>query len=452
MKKTLISMMVGFTLTGTAWADNLTQVYELALSNDPVVNRAKADRDSAFEGISLSRASLLPSISGSIGYSMSTSDQTDFTATDTGLNIAVFESDVDQKSMTLDLGLSLYDHSNWVNLRRAEKVAQQSDSRYGAALQELIVRVVNAYLDVLRAKDQVEFVRAEKRAIERQLEQTKQRFEVGLTARTDVHEAQANFDNTLAQEILAENNVEVALEALRVITGKYHSDLDVLNTERFTATPPQPAQVDDWLNIAQERNLELLVQRLAKDIAKDDIEATRAGHYPTLSLNGRFNRNKRDIDSQGTTTNLPSLDTKTLGITLNVPIYSGGSVTSRTDQARFAYVSASEQMEQTYRQTVQRVRSSYNDIKAAISRIRALEQAVVSAESALAATETGFDVGTRTIVDVLNSTRNLFDARRNLAGARYDFIESVISLKRAAGNLTKQDLERINKGLSPQQS
>jgi len=347
--------------------------------------------------------------------------------------------------MGLELRMSLYDYQNWIALDRAEKVAQQSDTNYALSKQDLIVRTTGAYLAILRAKDSLTFVQAEKRAIERQLEQTKQRFNVGLTAITDVHEAQANFDNTVAQEIITENVVELRLEQMREITGKYHGNISVLNTESFSATRPSPVGVDNWLKIAEEMNLDLMVRNIAKEIAKEDISSARAGHLPTLSLSGSYGRN--DSDTNGI--NFPATDSNSIGITLNVPIYSGGAVNAQTAQARYRFVAASEDLELAYRSTVRSVRSAYNDVIAATSTIRALQQAVVSADSALKATEAGFDVGTRTIVDVLNSTRNQFDARQRLASARYDFISAILDLKRASGNLTEQDLVDINRGLMP---
>lgn len=462
MKKTVISLMVGLGLTGNVWADDLLQVYQQAIENDPVVNRAKADRDAAFEGISLSRASLLPQISASIGYTLSTRDNSDPITVDDDNNpdtpdvfagFAIFENETESLNMGATLNMSLYDHANWLGLDRAELVAQQSEASYSAELQRLITRTVTAYLSVLRAKDNVEFVKAEKRAIERQLEQTKQRFEVGLTAITDVHEAQANFDNTIAQEIRAENQLELRLEELREITGKYHDKLYVLDTEKFSAPRPTPDSAGEWLTIAEESNLDLLVQRFAKDIAKEDIDIATSGHYPTLSLRADYGRTDTTVvgaGNNGGDLDVPALNDQSIGVTLSVPIYQGGSVSAQTAQSRYRYVAASENLELTYRQTVRSVRSSYNDVIAAISTIRAFDQAVVSAQSALEATEAGFDVGTRTIVDVLNSTRNLFDARRNLAGARYDFIQAIVSLKQAAGTLTREDIESINKALSPE--
>ena len=450
MKRTILSLMVSIGLVTPVIADDLMHVYQQAIASDPVVNRAKALRDQALEGVSVSRANLLPQLSASVGYNVATRDNTQFFPNDQGqLEVLVFPTDSDTRNVDLNLNWSIYDHTNWVGLDRAEKVAQQSDAQLAAAMQQLIVRVVNAYFDALRARDNLEFVRAEKRSIERQLEQTRQRFEVGLTAITDVHEAQANFDNTVAQEIQAENALELNLEALRLITGKYHSRLSGLNTESFSTSKPTPERVDDWLSLAEERNLELLANRLAVDIAKQDIEQARAGHYPTLQLLANKTRTRTNISNPNFDISLPWLDNRSVNVSLNVPIYQGSRVTALTEQARQQFVIASEDMELVHRQTIQSVRSSFNDVKASISTIRALEQAVISAQSALEATEAGFDVGTRTIVDVLASTRNLFDAKRNLASARYTFIQSVINLKRAAGTLTDNDLSQINRGLSP---
>lgn len=453
MKRTLLSLVIGFSVTAGALADDLTQVYQQALANDPLVNQAKADRDSAFEGISISRANLLPQISGSVGYTMSTSESAQTLGSSAeDIQVATFETDSDTIDYGISLSMSLYDHANWVGLDRAEKIAEQFDAQLAATMQSLIVRTVTAYFDVLRARDNVEFVGSEKRAIERQLEQTRQRFEVGLTAITDVHEAQANYDSTVAQEIQAKNELEFALETLRVITGKYHDRLYSLDTQTFSATMPMPTAVDKWLETAQDKNLALLVDRLAMDVAKEDIASARAGHLPTLDLSASLSRRKNDVESDVIEYETPYLDSRSVGLTLSVPIYQGSRVTSQTQQAKYNYVSASQAAEQTYRETVQSVRSSFNNVKASISTIRALEQSVVSANSALQATEAGFDVGTRTIVDVLDSTRNLFDARRNLSGARYDFIQSVIALKQAAGTLTGEDVAMINKGLKPMES
>ncbi len=463
MKKTFIALVLGLTLSSTAFADDLASVYELAQANDPIVNRAKAQKDAAYTGIAISRANLLPQISGSISYSKS-NRETEFNQAITDANNQPVLDDAGRQTFVnsigevensglnygVDLSMSLYDHSNWLGMDRAELVAQQSDAVLGATFQALMLRTVNAYLAVLREQDNVVFVKAELKAIERQLEQTKQRFEVGLTAITDVHEAQANFDNTVARQIRAENFLEARLEELREITGKYHDRIAVLDTDLFSAVQPSPNTVNAWLELAKDSNLDLLAQRFVKDVAKQDIDLAKSGHYPTLSLGASYDINDNESIFNGGLPNNPgALDSQSIRVVLSVPIYQGGSVSAGSERARANYVVASENLELTHRQTVRQVRSSFNDVKASISTIRALEQSVVSAESALQATEAGFDVGTRTIVDVLNSTRNLFDARRNLADARYSFIVSIVSLKQASGTLTQQDLMDINKVLKP---
>mgnify|MGYP003668192559 FL=1 len=196
------------------------------------------------------------------------------------------------------------------------------------------------------------------------------------------------------------------------------------------------------------KNLELIAERISIDIAKENINIARSGHYPTLSLTGSYGSSDQDNEVNGANFNNPSLDSHSIGIALSVPIYSGGAITSSVRQAQSNYVAASQNMEQAYRNVVRNTRNAYNTVIAAVSAIRSLEQSVVSAQSALKATEAGFEVGTRTIVDVLNSTRNLYNAKRNLSSTRYDYIQNVLALKRAGGTITEQDLADINQGLT----
>ncbi|MBN7819571.1 outer membrane channel protein TolC [Bowmanella yangjiangensis] len=427
MKKTLLSLLVGVSVTSQAFADDLYQVYQQALQKDPTILAAQARKDAAQSAVGISRASLLPQIDLSVGASLDR-----------------WESNGESNGATLSLRQSIYDHSYWKTLDRAELTATQANATYAQAQQALIVRVANAYFLVLQALDDLEFAQAEKRAIERQLEQTKQRFAVGLTAITDVHEAQSLFDNAVAKEITAQNTVEIRREGLREITGSYHSELNVLNTESFSTATPTPARVEDWLQIADERSLELTVAKLGVDIAKQNIEIAKSGHLPTVGFSASATSSESEVDG---VTRCDRCNTASIGISVDIPIYSGGRVSSQTDQARHQFVASSEEREQVYRKVVRDVRSNFYDVSAYISRIKALEQAVVSAESALSATEAGFEVGTRTIVDVLNSTSNLYNARRNLSIARYEYIVANLELKQAAGTLVDQDVLDINRGL-----
>ncbi len=450
MKKTLLSTLLAtsFTMFSAQAADNLQSIYQLAMQKDPQLLKAMATRDAAKQGIDVSKASLLPQVNFSTGYTKTMSESPEFLES----GIVVVDGENTGWDARVALQQSLFDWSNWKNLDTAEKRALQSQTNLDAATQALIVRVSQAYFNVLKAVDDLGFAEAEKRAIERQLEQTKQRFAVGLTAITDVHEAQAQFDSALAREITAQNNLETAREALREITGQYHDELASLNTDKFSTQTPSPATADEWVKLAEQLNLSLKANKLALEIADNDIERAKAGHYPTASLDASWSTRDTEventIDGQTLTTNLPRLDTKQIGVTLSVPIYSGGATTAQTSVARANYVAASQDLELSYRTAVRQVRSSFNDINANIATIRALEQAVISAESALNATEAGFEVGTRTIVDVLQSTRNLFEARRNLSGARYNYIIAILTLKQAAGNLSEQDLQAINQALA----
>jgi outer membrane protein len=449
MKKTITALFIGLACAASsslANAEDLLSVYQQAQSSDPVVLRAHAQFLAAEEGIDQARAVLLPQISASASY---TESESEFVPTsDSGQSSGTI---LTNKSDTLRYGLNfdmqLYHHNTWLRLDNAKKLAHQSDISYQLAKQDLIVRVTEAYFNVLSAKDDLEFSIAEKTAIERQLEQTKQRFSVGLTAITDVHEAQAQYDNAVTDEIRAENNVFNTEEALRVITNIYPRDLNILNTERFATSRPSPDSANEWQQTAEAKNLELIAQKISMDIAKENINIAQAGHYPTLSLTGSYGSSDQDNEVSGLNFNNPTLDSHSIGISLAVPIYSGGSISSGVRQAQSNYVAASQDMEQSHRNVVRNTRNAYNTVIAAVSAIKSLQQAVVSAESALKATEAGFEVGTRTIVDVLNSTRNLYNAKRNLSSTRYTYIQNVLALKRAGGIITEQDLKDINQGL-----
>ncbi len=420
----MLPLIISVALGGfsqAALADDLADIYQQAKQNYPQLLRAAADKDAAFEAINSSRSALLPQINLNAGYGVSRMD-----------------GDTDGFNGGLTLSQSLYNRSSWVNLDISEKQARQSDAKYATTQQGLILDVADAYFAVLRAMDDLEFVRAEKAAVGRQLEQTKQRFEVGLSAITDVHDAQAQYDTVLADEILKENALTNSYEGLREITGQEHTDLNILDTARFSASRPQ-GKVLELIKDAETENLSLLTSRIAQDIARDQISLAESGHLPTLSFAAGYN-----YDDKISTTDDGTL---TAGINLELPVYTGGRTTSEVKQAQFSYVSASEDLEGSYRSVVKDVRAFYNNINASIGALRAYQQSVISAQSALEATEAGFDVGTRTIVDVLDATRRLYDANRQLANARYDYIINQLRLKQAVGSLNEQDILDVNTGL-----
>lgn len=433
MKKLLplfISAAIG-SLSSSAFADTLAEVYDQAKQNDPTLLRSAAQRDAAFEAVTSSRSTLLPQINLTANYDINRGDR------DSASN--------DSNVWGAGIGFTqeLYQRSSWITLDTAEKTARQADSAYAAEQQGLILRVATAYFEVLRAQDNLEFVRAEKAAVARQLEQTKQRFEVGLSAITDVHDAQAQYDAVLADEVLAENTLTNNYEGLREITGQEHSNLSILDTDRFSASKSSESAAA-LVEQAQEKNLSLLASRISQDIAKDNISLANSGHLPSLTLDGSYS-----LADQSNSSSDYDQDNLNLGLNLVVPLYTGGNTTSLTKQAEYNYVAASEDLEATYRSVVKDVRAFNNNISASIGALRAYEQSVVSAQSALEATEAGFDVGTRTIVDVLDSTRRLYDANKNLSDARYNYILSVLQLRQAVGTLSEQDIVDVNAGLKP---
>lgn len=449
MKKTITSLIISIacaTSSAISYAEDLLSVYEQAKQNDPVVLKAHAQFLASQEDITQARSVLLPFISASASFSDGESESvSNGIYAPTGTIVTTESKSTDYGA---NLSMQLYHHDSWLRLSNSKKMAHTYDISYQVAKQDLIIRVTQAYFDVLSAKDDLEFAKAEKTAIERQLEQTKQRYSVGLTAVTDVHEAQAQYDNAVTAEIRAENNVFNSEEALRVITNVYPRALNPLNTEKFSASRPIPDSANEWQQMAEAKNLDFIAQKIRVDIAKENINIARSGHYPTLDLNGRYSSGDNEVTTVSGTFDNPRLDSHSVGITLTVPIYSGGSISSAVRQQQHNYVMASQDLSQTHRNIVRNARNSYNTVIAAVSGIKALGQAVISAESALKATEAGFEVGTRTIVDVLDSTRNLYNAKRNLSSTRYDYVKSILQLKRAAGTITEQDLKDINKGLS----
>ena len=463
MRKSFLTASITLFVAGVSLEANATSLldaYKDAMQNDPQTLKAKAQYDISRESEELAFSRLLPTIAFTGSYTIATSEsERDFTpgsVEDGGDGIAnpeIFDTDSNTLRYGFSLSQNIFKMGDWYKLDAAEKRALQAQAGYDLTQQALISRVTQAYFNVLKAQDNLEFVRAEKKAIERQLEQTKQRFNVGLTAITDVHEAQAKFDNSVATEIRSSNDVEIAKESLREITGKYYADFDGLNTERFSATMPTPMKVQQWVTKSENNNLELKSKELVVEAAKYEIKEAGAGHYPTLDLTANYGAAETNADLKASIGTINAddpraLDSASIALNLTVPIYSGGATSAAVRQAQANYVLASEDRELTHRSVVRQVRSSFADVVALVSSLKALEQSVVSAESALKATQAGFEVGTRTIVDVLNSTQNLYRAKSTLSSTRYDYILAMMTLKQSSGSLSASDIEAVNSGLS----
>jgi len=434
----LASLIVLTSISYTVQADTLFQVYQAAKTKDPTILKSKAQYDMFLEKVSESNASLLPQIA--------------FSA-DTSYNHYNNDYSKSTYGATLSLSQSLYDSTAWQQLDYAEKQATEYAVIYNVSAQNLLLRTATAYFNVLRADQAVKSIKANKRAVERQLEQTKQRFEVGLIAITDVHEAQAGYDRTIASEINAENTLLNSYYTLRELTGADIRNVADLNTKVFA---PQQIEGDlsTWRQKSVEHNLTLHAKRIAKELAKMQINLAEAGNKPTLSLVAGLDHHSSSYDDStvdagfsSSSYNYDNLNTGTIGLELTIPLYTGGKITSAVKQAQYAYVIASEELKSTFRSTESQVSSGFNNVRASISAIRAYEQTVKSSASALEAIQAGFEVGTRTIVDVLDGTRNLYNSENELANARYDYIINMLNLKFSAGTLTEQDLIGISKNL-----
>ena len=436
MKK-LLPLLIGLSLAGfsvASQAENLLQVYQQARITNPDLRSSAADRDAAFEKINEARSPLLPQLglgadyTYNNGYRDSSGQHSNTT------------------SGTLQLTQTLFDMSKWRALTLQEKSAGIQDVTYQTAQQSLMLNTATAYFNVLRAIDSLSYIEAQKQSIYRQLDQTTQRFNVGLVAITDVQNARAQYDSVLASEVSARNALDNTVEILRQVTGNYYPSLASLNIDRFQTEKPQP--VNALLKEAESRNLSLLSARLSQDLAREQIRSSETGHMPTVDLTASTGMSNSKYGGSRANQSTGSTDSITgsnqVGLSFTLPLYSGGAVTSQVKQAQYAYVSASEQLESAHRSTVQTVRSSFNNVNASISSINAYKQAVVSAQSSLDAMEAGYQVGTRTIVDVLDATTTLYNAKQQLSDARYDYMINELNIKSALGTLNEQDLSALN--------
>ncbi|OCG74077.1 outer membrane channel protein TolC [Gilliamella sp. Nev6-6] len=442
MKKNL-TFLIGLLLSQSAFAENLIQVYEQAKKTNPDLRSSLAEKNKAYAAISGSRASLLPQIGLSASYGVTHGRR------DT--------SGVKSKSGNLyqvAVSQSIFNFSNWKGLDITKKQASVADIAYQYQGQTLILNTSVAYFNVLKTLDALSFIDAQKKAIGRQLEQTRQQHQVGLVAITDVQNAQANYDLTVAQQVNALNDLNNAIEDLRQVSGRFYSSLASVNTNTFRTE--NPTQISTLLKQSETSNLNLLTMKLNQDIAREQIKLSQSGHLPTANLDASTNLNK--TDRYGNNVAAGGRGGKSysgnnyVGVSVNLPIFSGGATMSKVEQAQQNYVSFSEKLESTNRNVINQVRSSYNNISSSISAIKAYQQAVVSAQSSLEATNSGYQVGTRTIVDVLNATTQLYSAKRNLSDAKYNYLTSLLQLKYAVGTLTANDLVYLNNMLGKEVS
>lgn len=449
-------------LPAAAPAADLLQVYQLAREGDPQLSAAEGGARATREGAVQARAAMLPQLDGSASLQRS---RTEGPATQTQFDPATgqpvrFTGDTESDTRTRNVGVNLqqmvYDRARFTQLESQRALARAADFQVEAAGDNLITRTSAAYFNVLVALETLEAAKAAEEALRKQFEFASKRLEVGLAPITDVHEARAQYDSARANTIVARNAVEDAYQALAEITGQPVASLKAL-PENFQPALPETRDVEGWVATAIENNPALRAQQERLQSAEAGVGTARAGYWPTLYLNGSFGDRRTTGDSTFSSPLLPAAVTNpienesrgpSVGITLSVPIFNGGATASRVRQAIAQRDVAADELEQQRRALVRNTRNAYQTLVAGISEVEARRLALVSARSAYEASQVGLEVGTRTVLDVLNNQQNLFDAQRAYAQARYNFLQNRLILEQAAGTLDVEDVQEINRLLT----
>jgi len=443
------ALCISLLVSSAVLAEDLVEIYAKAQRNDPAIREAEANKMATLEQRPQARANLLPQLD--LNSSWNTQITDGISSSTLGDSTRDQESDSDTTRWSLDLKQTLFDTDQWRRLKRTDKVVAQAEVDYQVARQDLVIRVAEAYFNVLAAQDTLASERATRDAIARQLEQAERRFEVGLIAITDVKESQAAYDDAIALEIAARRALANVKEGLREVTGEYPQTLAAPGDE-FPLIPPNPQVEQDWVDMALQQNLSLESSKIGTEISRENVRIARSSHFPTLSLDASLGNFDQDSDITNNSNGIVSeskidQDNKGFGVSFRLPIYSGGGVSAAVQEQVYLHRASRENYEKNARNTERETRDAYLGVIAEIARVRALARSVESNQTALEATEAGYDVGTRTTVDVLNARESLFRAQTQYARSKYDYLINVMKLKLAAGTLNGSDVGEINNWL-----
>ena len=425
-----------------AAAEDLLQVYRDAQRYDAVYTGARYTLEAGRERIPQARALLLPTLNLTAN---ATQQRLDVESRNQAVTPS-FTRQPNQQGYTLTLTQPVFRPQNIVQRDQAEFQVRQAEATFGQTSQDLAVRAAQAYFDVLAAQDTLALVGAQKAAISEQLAQAKRNFEVGTATITDTHEAQARYDLIVAQEIVAQNDVDSKRQALQLISGKVYPLLKPLRTDVRLAQPV-PSDMQSWVDLAEKQAYQVLIQEAVAEVAQLEAKRASAGHWPTIDLVGTYGQS-----SESSSTISPvgrDFTTSSIGLQLAFPIYQGGGITSREREAAASYLRAREDLQNARRTSALTARQTYLLVTNGIAQVSALEQALVSSQSALDSNKLGYEVGVRINIDVLNAQQQLFSTRRDLAVARYNAIMNQLKLKAAAGGLREEDIEEVNSALVP---
>lgn len=458
ISKTLGSLLLAASCAAPLQAETLAEIYQLALNNDAQLKAAHAAFNAGKQSIPRARAGLLPSLTASIEIADGEGDSNSFRTLNGGPSGsfsvgASGNNDDETEFYSLTLTQPLFDLPAWFTFKQGFDLDQQASANLAAEQQSLIIRVAIAYTEVLRTSENLVTAKAEQRAIGRQLEQTKERFDVGLLAITDVHEAQAAHDVARVNTLEAEGALDIAFEALEVMTGQPHNELAGLAAE-FPIQPTDPVDREAWVKFAQDNNFTLAAARLNMQASEKNANAKRAEHLPRVSAKLSYSNYHQDgtFDPDGLTKQPFSEDNEPLvfSVRMDAPLYTGGLVSAERKIAQQEFIQAQENLLYIQRNITQQARSQHLKVQTNSARVEARSLGIISAQSALEATQAGYDVGTRNIVDLLISQRLLYQAQRDYANARYDYILSMLNLKEVAGLLSPDDINKLNAWMKPE--
>ena len=434
----LITGAVTFAPHAPLQAADLMTVYQDALAQDAQYAAARAAHRAGLEKLPQGRAGLLPSVSLSANTNL---NQRDFSFRN---GVGGSDSKFNSSGYTVSASQPLYRSQNFAGYAQGKLLAAQAEAQFASASQDLIVRVAQAYFDVLLAQDNVAQARAQKTAIAEQLAQAKRNFEVGTATITDTHEAQARFDLVTSQEIAATGDLEIKRQSLQILTGKMPEALKTVS-DKLTLTPLQPDDVSKWVEKAQEKSLQIAISQATFEVAAREVDKNIGGHLPTLDLVASYSDAGQGSGFQGGAGT--DTTTKVIGLQLTLPIFQGGGQQSRVREAYALKDKAAQELETAKRNAALATRQAFLGVTNGRAQVQALEQALVSTQSQLDSTKLGQEVGVRTGVDVLNAQQQLYSARRDLAQARYNFLISRLKLEAAAGELDEEDLKQVNGAL-----
>jgi outer membrane protein len=442
MNRLLAAIAFAAVLPHNARAENLLQVYRDARAYDAQYAAARYALQAGQEKLPQGRALLLPTI----GLSANLTDTHFKLDSNNPALLPDASRNFRTDGYTLNLSQPIYRRQNFLQYDEAGYQVKQAEATFSQAGQDLIVRTAQAYFDVLAAQDTLTLVRAQKAAISEQLAQAKRNFEVGTATITDTHEAQARYDLVVAQEIAARSDLDSKKSALQQLTGKEYGQLAPLRKD-VKLSLPNPNDAQSWVDLAEKQSYPVQIQQATTEIANLEMKRNAAGHYPTLDLVASYGQ----TDQTGTTlTPIGSnLNQTAVGLQLAVPIYQGGAISSREREAAANYEKARQDLDNAKRSAALAAQQAYLGVVNGVSQVGALEQALVSSQSALDSNKLGYEVGVRINIDVLNAQQQLYSTERDLAVARYNTITTQLKLKAAAGSLREEDLEQVNLALEP---